>query len=251
MMKSTKKGSITVEAAIILPLFIIAVLTISYTVKLIEAEENVINGVADEARYIAAYAYIERTGIGVKSRIEKRVREDKAAEAFSVKRLGYLYSDFHNTGLISIDAAYTVRNRMPVKMRGDFHRKTGILFRGFVGRDNKGQIFSFDMMQTADDGTTVWVFPVAGERYHGENCSYIRVYPVQTILTDEVRKHYTPCRLCRPEEYGNGHIVYCFKKTGKAYHSAECSTVDRYVIEMTIYEAEADGYSRCMKCGGQ
>ena len=112
MMKSTKKGSITVEAAIILPLFIIAVLTISYTVKLIEAEENVINGVADEARYIAAYAYIERTGIGVKSRIEKRVREDKAAEAFSVKRLGYLYSDFHNTGLISIDAAYTVRNRM-------------------------------------------------------------------------------------------------------------------------------------------
>lgn len=160
MMKSTKKGSITVEAAIILPLFIIAVLTISYTVKLIEAEENVINGVADEARYIAAYAYIERTGIGVKSRIEKRVREDKAAEAFSVKRLGYLYSDFHNTGLISIDAAYTVRNRMPVKMRGDFHRKTGILFRGFVGRDNKGQIFSFDMMQTADDGTTVWVFPV-------------------------------------------------------------------------------------------
>ena len=170
MMKSTKKGSITVEAAIILPLFIIAVLTISYTVKLIEAEENVINGVADEARYIAAYAYIERTGIGVKSRIEKRVREDKAAEAFSVKRLGYLYSDFHNTGLISIDMAYTVRNRMPVKMRGDFHRKTGILFRGFVGRDNKGQIFSFDMMQTADDGTTVWVFPVAGERYHSENC---------------------------------------------------------------------------------
>ena len=220
MMKSTKKGSITVEAAIILPLFIIAVLTISYTVKLIEAEENVINGVADEARYIAAYAYIERTGIGVKSRIEKRVREDKAAEAFSVKRLGYLYSDFHNTGLISIDAVYTVRNRMPVKMRGDFHRKTGILFRGFVGRDNKGQIFIFDMMQTADDGTTVWVFPVAGERYHGENCSYIRVYPVQTILTDEVRRHYTPCKLCRPDEHGNGHIVYCFKKTGKAYHSA-------------------------------
>ena len=145
MMKSTKKGSITVEAAIILPMFIIAVLTISYTVKLIEAEENVINGVADEARYIAAYAYIERTGIGVKSRIEKRVREDKAAEAFSVKRLGYLYSDFHNTSLISIDMTYTVKNRMPVKMRGDFHRKTGVLFRGFVGRDNKGQIFSFDM----------------------------------------------------------------------------------------------------------
>ena len=146
---------------------------------------------------------------------------------------------------------YTVKNRMPVKMRGDFHRKTGVLFRGFVGRDNKGQIFSFDMMQAADDGTTVWVFPVAGERYHNENCSYIRVYPVQTILTDEVRRHYTPCKLCRPDEHGNGHIVYCFKKTGKAYHSADCSTVGRYVIEMTRYEAVSEGYSRCMKCGGQ
>ena len=199
MMKSTKKGSITVEAAIILPMFIIAVLTISYTIKLIEAEECVINGVADEARHVAAYAYIEKTGLGVKPRIEKRVKADKAAESFAVKRLGYLYSDFNNTGLISIDMTYTVKNRMPVKMRGDFHRKTGILFRGFVGRDNKGQIFSFDMMQTADDGTTVWVFPVAGERYHNENCSYIRVYPVQTILTDEVRRHYTPCKLCRPD----------------------------------------------------
>lgn len=251
MMKSTKKGSITVEAAIILPMFIIAVLTISYTIKLIEAEECVINGVADEARHVAAYAYIEKTGLGVKPRIEKRVKADKAAESFAVKRLGYLYSDFHNTGLISIDMTYTVKNRMPVKMRGDFHRKTGVLFRGFVGRDNKGQIFSFDMMQAADDGTTVWVFPVAGERYHNENCSYIRVYPVQTILTDEVRRHYTPCKLCRPDEHGNGHIVYCFKKTGKAYHSADCSTVDRYVIEMTRYEAVSEGYSRCMKCGGQ
>ena len=251
MMKSTKKGSITVEAAIILPMFIIAVLTISYTIKLIEAEECVINGVADEARHVAAYAYIEKTGLGVKPRIEKRVKADKAAESFAVKRLGYLYSDFNNTGLISIDMTYTVKNRMPVKMRGDFHRKTGILFRGFVGRDNKGQIFSFDMMQAADDGTTVWVFPVAGERYHNENCSYIRVYPVQTILTDEVRRHYTPCKLCRPNEHGNGHIVYCFKKTGKAYHSADCSTVDRYVIEMTRYEAVSEGYSRSMKCGGQ
>ena len=251
MMKSTKKGSITVEAAIILPMFIIAVLTISYTIKLIEAEECVINGVADEARHVAAYAYIEKTGLGVKPRIEKRVKADKAAESFAVKRLGYLYSDFNNTGLISIDMTYTVKNRMLVKMRGDFHRKTGVLFRGFVGRDNKGQIFSFDMMQAADDGTTVWVFPVAGERYHNENCSYIRVYPVQTILTDEVRRHYTPCKLCRPDEHGNGHIVYCFKKTGKAYHSADCSTVDRYVIEMTRYEAVSEGYSRCMKCGGQ
>ena len=251
MIKNTKKGSVTVEAAIILPLFIIAVLTIGYTIKLIETEEAVINGAADEARYISAYAYIEKTGLGVKTRIEKRIKNDKSAESFAVRRLRYLYSNFNNTGLISIDMAYTVKNRMPVRMRGDFHRETGIMFRGFVGRNNKGQIFSFDMMQTSDDGTTVWVFPVAGEKYHSENCSYIKVYPVQTILTDEVRQHYSPCRLCRPDEHGNGHIVYCFKKTGKAYHSADCSTVDRYVVEMTRYEAVAEGYSRCSKCGGE
>ncbi len=251
MMKNTKKGSITVEAAIILPLFIVAVLTISYTVKLIETEEDVINGVVDEARYIAAYAYIEKTGIGVKKRVESRIKEDASAENFTVKKLRYLYSNFNNNGLISIDTTYTVKNRMPVRMRGDFHRATGVLFRGFVGKNNKGQIFSFDLMQTADDGTTVWVFPVAGEKYHNENCSYIRVYPVQAILTDEIRKQYTPCKLCKPDEHGNGHIVYCFKKTGKAYHSADCSTVDKYVIEMTRYEAASEGYSRCSKCGGE
>ena len=68
MMKSTKKGSITVEAAIILPMFIIAVLTISYTIKLIEAEECVINGVAYVAIHVAAYAYNEKTGLGGKTK---------------------------------------------------------------------------------------------------------------------------------------------------------------------------------------
>lgn len=250
-MKNTKRGSVTVEAAIILPLFIIAFLTISYTIKLIETEEDVVNSMTDEARYIAAYAYIEKTGTGIKNRIENRIENDGAAEDFRIKKVRYLYGNISNNGLISIDADYTVVNRMPIKMREDFYRSTGIMFRGFVGKDNTDSVFSFDLMETADDGTVVWIFPNAGERYHNENCSYIKVYPVQCILTDEIRKGYAPCRICRPDEYGNGHIVYCFKKTGKAYHSAQCSTVDRYVVEITKYEAIESGYTKCSKCGGE
>lgn len=235
----------TVEAAIILPIFIIALLTIGYTIRNIGASENVMHVMCDEARLIQTYAYDIRLGAAYPPKIENRMDGLSEIDGFEVDEFDYLFDDGH----VRLDGTFDVVNRMPIRLHDSFHLKEGVLFRGFVPHDNSGDIYSFDRMQLEDDDSTVYVFPVAGERYHDFDCSFIQNDPIQQILTGEIRKKYSPCRLCRPDEYADGHVVYVFR-TGNVYHSGDCYIVDRYVVPMVKRKAVEQGYSPCRKCGG-
>ena len=48
MMRNTKSGSMIVEAAVILPVFIIAAVTIGYCINMACCTENVLNVMCDE-----------------------------------------------------------------------------------------------------------------------------------------------------------------------------------------------------------
>jgi hypothetical protein len=126
-----------------------------------------------------------------------------------------------------------------------------ILCRAFVGADNKGTPLPFDEMEKDDDGVMVWVFPRAGERYHGENCSVIKNNPREVILTSSVRRSYSACSLCKPGSISDGNLVYVFPKTGGVYHLGSCYIVERYVIQISEEDAKQQGYSACQRCGGK
>ncbi len=245
MLKITKRGTVTVEAAIILPVFLIALLTIGYTIRTIGASECVMHAMADECRLIQTYAYDVKLGAAYPLKLENRLDETEEIDRFTVEEFDYLFGD----GYIRLDGEYAVRNRMPIRLHSDFIQEEGLFFRGFVPHDNSGEIYSFDRMQCEDDGSTVWVFPRAGERYHDENCTYIQRYPRQVLLIDDIRSKYEPCRFCRPEEYANGHVVYVFQ-WGDVYHDGSCTLVDRYVVPMSRKEADSHGYGACSRCGG-
>jgi hypothetical protein len=109
---------------------------------------------------------------------------------------------------------------------------------------------TFEEMEEDDDSHLVWIFPRAGEKYHGEDCSYIKNEPREELLSGTVRRSYSPCALCKPGELGDGSLVYVFPKAGGAYHRGECYVVERYVISMSEDDAKGKGYSACSKCGG-
>lgn len=247
MMRNTRKGSMMVEAAIILPVFIIAAVTIGYCINLACSTENVLNAMCDESRMIAATAPLNPTTFAYTGTMKRRVLDESPLiDGYDISSVSYMDSD----GIIKVNSEFTVKNKMPISFHEDFKTKCNVKFRGFIGKDNSSDIFSFDEMERDGDSAIVWVFPVAGERYHKENCPYIKVDPKQMVLGQEIRKEYTPCHLCRPDNLKDGQMVYCFTNTGKAYHTGDCSTVDRYVVSETRGEAESEGYSPCSKCGG-
>ena len=245
-----ERGAYAVEAAIFLPIFILAVLTIGYVVKIIGVCENVNHGVVDEIAYSASKAYIEKTSLGNRNSILSRIEgEDPAASHLKIRSYKYLYSDGETDDLISLKMSYRVAIDLPLAFRDGVDVEQRWLTRGFTGARSPDGPMSFSEMEQ-DGGGTVWVFPESGERYHGENCTYVKAHAREVILTGTIKSRFSPCRLCDADSLPEGSVVYCFFSYGGAYHRGDCKSVDRYTVEMSKEDAEKKGYTPCSKCGG-
>jgi hypothetical protein len=255
-----RRGSLAVETAIFLPLFLIAVLTLGYLIRICGISENVYHSACDESLLIAAKGDIPVRLLTYKKDLTARVMDENSKDLDGVEVDKFLYRvpyvDVTNgrayTNLIGTTLDVDVKYRLPHLFRSTDKLSLTVISRAFVGHRNTGaEKTSFDEMEKDDDGELVWVFPRAGEKYHGENCSFIKNNPREVILDYKIRKKYSPCKLCKPNDAPNGRLVYCFPKSGGAYHLGECHTVKKYVISMTEEEAKSEGYRACKTCGGK
>ena len=258
--KSTKRGqrgSIAVEAAIFLPLFIIGILTIGYLLKFCMVSEGVHHALTDEARRIISEASVVPYPVGSEQSLVNRISEESRGEAQGVRTDRFLYrvpgisrGGKAYTDLVAISVSYDTPLKLPRLFLGEVSGERTVLCRAFVGLSRDGSVKPFSEMEENDNKGTVWVFPRAGERYHGEHCSYIENNPREVLLDRNIRRRYDPCKLCKPSERRDGTLVYCFETSGKVYHTGECYIVERYVIEIGLEDAEKQGYTACSKCGG-
>lgn len=250
MIRNTK-GFYTLEAAIFLPIFIIAILTIGYFIKVAGATEDVMHAAVDESRLAASHSYNIKVNPGFTSKLENRIsKENSDVSYIDVNRFRYLHERNGNKGMISFNLDYRVDIHLPLKMQSGISKSDRVLCRGWIGRTLEGKPMSFEDMMTNDGGGTVWVFPASGKRYHKHNCTFVTNYPVQTIFNDSVKKHYKACENCHPGDLATGSLVYCFPKYGDAYHRGGCSTIEKYTVTLSKNQAEERGYTPCGKCGG-
>ncbi|MDR2132946.1 MAG: hypothetical protein LBP30_06320 [Clostridiales Family XIII bacterium] len=247
-----RRGSFTLEAAIFLPIFILSALTIAYLIKLIAVQENAFHALADETRKIAAEAAMSPFPVFFKGDVLARIGEENGGELenLRVARFDYRYGLGEYTEQIRVTVDYDIGVKLPAALISAIPVSDTILCRAFVGAINADAPMSNEELEEEKTSRTVWVFPRAGTKYHGEACSYVAVYPKELLLGEGVRRRYAPCKLCDPGSLPTGSVVYCFQSTGKAFHRGDCASVDRYVIPMELEEAEARGYTPCAKCGG-
>lgn len=249
--QNTKKGSYTLEAAILLPLFLVGILTVGFTIRMIGTAENITFAATDEARLASGYAYHIPVSPFFVGNLQNRVIfENPDASYVEVDDFCYLYQSRGVDGLISFRLNYWIETGLPLGMIDGMEVSQQFRCRGFIGRTAQGTPISFDEMETNSSAIMVWLFPEGGERYHIKSCTFVSSYPVQIILNQEVRRSYEPCPKCRSDDAKNGTLVCCFQAYGEAYHLQSCSTVNKYVITMEKNQAEARGYTPCLKCGG-
>ena len=212
-----KKGAIIVDAAIILPIFLVALLTLACFSRLMAEEEQMLNDLLETGERMAAAAW---------------------------------FSDGEGDSLIPL----TDISRGEIPLPLDFPKASAlqakILVRGFTGAPARNDPAGFDVFGESNRCFLVYVFPRAGERFHVRDCAVIEVGAEEMILTDSLRRKYAPCSHCQPESLLAGNRVYCFPKEGETYHRKSCYLVDRYISEMTALEAVNQGYSPCLVCGG-
>lgn len=247
-----KKGFLTVDAAIFLPIFIIGVLTFAYLIKFMSVQEAVFHSFTDEARVLSSES--SRNPLAApffELKLKDRVYDENGSDISDVdlEHFLYLYPAHGMTDLISMDLNYDVNIKLPISFYKKLEVSESLLFRGFVGKKGNVDPLPFEEMEKEIESDLVWIFPRAGGRYHGENCTYITSEPRQMILSDQIRRKYEPCSTCDADCLPDGTLVYCFK-TGASYHTGRCPIVDKYVISIEKEEAVRRGYTACSKCGG-
>ncbi|HPF18602.1 MAG TPA: hypothetical protein PLY08_03350 [Bacillota bacterium] len=252
-----RRGSLIVDAACCIPVFIIAITTLLFLILQCGIEETVCHVLVQSARCSARAAALA----SVEEEADRRIRS-----VFAVSWEGMLLSEW---GLDHPDAAlcelrtgetaelaggslqvdHLTRARVSVKnalfsksaMSADPKSYKNGLFRPFVGES--AQIGSYDPVQ-------VYVFPKRGERYHVRDCPVLQGGQVEVVLTEEIRRRYRACELCRPEALPNGAPVWLYSAESRVYHRHTCASITKSYICMSRSEAIASGYTPCRICGG-
>lgn len=251
MLRTNKKGYFTLEAAIVLPIFIIGVLTLGYCIKVFSTAESVGHSMIDEAGHLAARAYGTGTAPGFPAKLKLRIqKENERVQGVKVKDFRYLYGEGKKDGLITVGCAYEIDLSLPLDFGDAFEMESRLKCRGFIGKKTVSEAMPFSEMEKDGDSALVWIFPEWGKKYHKETCIYVKENAVQMVLTNTLKRRFRMCKLCESGDVPLGSYVYCFMNEGKVYHKDSCKMVEKYTIEIGKEDAEAKGYTPCLKCGG-
>jgi len=250
MIRSTK-GFYTLEAAIFLPLVILAVFSLGYFMKVEGVWENTVHAAVEESRIAASKAYNNISSIAAAGKIKTRITEENPEiKSVKLKDLKMIYSDSYENYLTSYRIKALINLDLPLGFGRDFELDYGIRYRGFVGDRRSKNPLGTEGLESYEQENPVWVFPQAGEKYHTENCTYVKASAEAVILTGALRRKCDSCSLCNSKTLPLGSLVFCFSGEDTAYHRGTCRTVDRHTVVIDRTDADKRGYAPCSKCGG-
>ncbi len=224
-------GSITVEAALVLPIFLFAMLSVMYLTDAVRISSANTEKLAEQAYKYAKYAYIGESVTGGSA-------------------LGDAI-DVINGGDDIIDLVQRYNINVPFDLLGayDPYAVDRVRVRAFTGYDNAKH-------GTGDDAKPEEMVYVTeyGSVYHRSlGCSHLN-FNIRTVDFDKVSKErandgskYYACEYCCNLHGGHPAKVY-ITDDGNRYHSTlSCGALKRTIHEIPLSQT---GLPPCSECGG-
>jgi len=253
---SSKRGSLLVDAACCLPIFILSMVLLLYLLVQCGVEETSAYVLARSAHScVAATALVgeaDRDAI-LKSSFGLSFAQRLQSEQTNGRPDVFVYY-ISSGNIITLPKSHVkidqvviaqakLKNALPAQKwsLADPRAKQYAVFRPFVGESKQISI---------DDKTYVYVFPKRGTRYHIRSCSTLREGEISAILNARIRRTYAPCKLCHPETLPDGAAVSLYAQASHVYHRQNCATVKKSYIYIPKSEAISAGYTPCILCGG-
>ena len=246
---TSKKGSYIVEAAISLPLFLIAVIVMNSVILMYACIEDCNYIACNELRRCAAEAVIADTSIAAPYRIKKEISE-KHSQIKSVrqKEVGARISRWGTDELILVRLSIIFNTPNPIGIKASADYDLGLVTRAYVGLERRQHNMSAD--EFGEDSQPVFIFPKRGEKYHSEGCGFLKAASKSGTLTSSIKRKYKSCPLCKSGKTKEGSLIYYFPSAGEDYHLQGCPSLKRNYIELDKTVAIERGYTACSKCGG-
>lgn len=252
------EAGMTVEAAVVLPLFLYFLLNLSCAIELIRLHGNLQLALWDTCSRIAVYGHALGdsdlapvfTGLYIKEQLEKHAEKkylDNAPIKNGAKGLSLWGSNiFSSQDELDVVVTYTVSPWSSYVSFASFsmvNRYYAHIWTGYeIPQNPEEALKELDVVYMTENG----------EVYHeNRNCTHLKLSIREvTRLEAESAKNqwgtsYSPCEKCRPKPLDwNLYIT----DEGDRYHSsAECSGLKRTVF--SVPRSRVAGYRACSRCG--
>lgn len=251
--KRTKKiswnGSITIEAALVIPLFFLAVVSLYYMMEVMAVRTSIRNGMQYAGKKAAEQAYTNK--ILMPGNLERDIVEAVGTERLERSIVKGGSGGIHceqsrmsaRTGILDLHVSYQVFLPIPAFHSAAVPMEESCRMKGWSGYERTG------FHETDED--TVYITE-NGMVYHRDyHCTYLDL-SIRVVSGKEVEElrnksdgKYYPCEHCG----GKGPVgeVY-ITDYGDRYHSSvNCSGLKRTIYAVPL--SEAVGKGACSKCG--
>ncbi len=257
--RTYKRASLSVEAAMVMSLFIFAVVTIMQIFRIMDVHRSMLAIAELECKRLCEYAYIENA-----LQKDNDIRLDYVSKAGTKLLLSYdIQSKIDNSHVknistirskmledgehisVVIDYAYelpfSIYNIGKIKQSAISYRRAWI--GAAVSAKDENQEDMEDRIVYVGKGST---------RYHNDRHCHYLYNDISAVSIDEVAgirnssgAKYKPCDRCGSAAAGTVYIM----PAGTSYHtSRDCSAITAYVREVRLSEVKHMG--ACSYCGG-
>lgn len=237
------KGGLTVEATLILPMFVMFVIVFIYILESYYLYSNINTAMYSAAGEFSSKVYSSDSILN--NEYKKVILGNLEGETMKSVYKGSKGIDFEKCYYdnlkdeIFLISRYSVAMPINVLGIGNYRLGNNMVVRGWTGN-----------RQLVTNKNFVYVTK-SGKVYHTDiMCTYLCVKKV-TVPRDNIGKYrnegngkYYECKTCKNEKKSK--YVY-ITKYGTSYHNIKsCSSISRTIIPIDIYEIE--GRKKCEKC---
>lgn len=278
------KASLSVEAALVMPLFLFALLTFLYFIQLFTLQEFIQSTITKMSLNMAKTAYVyedfdgmeealnfDETILGTeieinlsdfaKSLVDQAILKLYAKQYLDVDRInhscirdGFEGISFTNSEILKVDEAIDIVVRyqvfFPIKIFSfqDMEMLQRVRVRAWTGYE----VVAAYSMEEEGDVTMVYITETGSVYHKSATCSHIRlsvsaIAGLPTTQRNENGGKYYPCEKCCDGEL-NPYGTYYITSDGTRYHTKrDCSKIKRNVKEIPI--SEVGNRPVCKRCG--
>lgn len=245
-------ASITLEAALVIPIFIFSFIIMAYTLMILNFQARVNQSLYNTSRTLARYSYVYDSSeaadiMAAGAMVISEIGAD------NIKQIGvvggaagfnFLFSDFED-GIADIVVNYTIK--FPFDIMGNFYINCTqrARTRAFIGVNPCGE-------EGNADEKYVYV-TVNGKVYHKNiDCTYLKlsIKSIEYSSLEQVRNKnggkYYECEYCKQNNAPKQVFITDY---GNRYHfSINCQGLKRGILKIQLNKAGE--YRPCSKCGG-
>lgn len=288
-MNNRKKvtASITVEATLIMPIFLFALVAFLFFFQIFQLQEDIQESITRVSKVASQYGYVYEYLQNTSNVEETKQQEEKTQETAAAKQavqgfidgslfklqfleymktrkndncivgglqgISFLESSFMKQDKdIEVIAVYTVKIPVLFFNLKPFRVVQRVHSRAFVGRS---LLEGVDTGEGTGEDTDEYVYITrTGTKYHNDyNCTYLNV-KLTTVKGSAIAEKrssdgskYYPCESCMSGTCKDSGTYY-ITKYGNRYHaSSKCNKIERDITK--IKKSEVGGRTPCSKCG--